>query len=100
MTVGKSHTTRVLPDNRAAEPWPRFERTNSPLMTDQLSMRHLIRALIKYSLLLFALAPATSTLLSQTIDVPLVELPYNFANGARAPGMQQSLRITTSVYEA
>jgi hypothetical protein len=63
-------------------------------------MRSFIQAVIKYSLLLLALTPATSILSSQLIDVPVIELPYNLANGARAPGMQQSLRITSSVYDA
>jgi hypothetical protein len=33
------------------------------------------------------------------VDLPLVELPYNLAEGARAPGMQQSLALTSGFYE-
>ena len=33
------------------------------------------------------------------IDLPVAEFPYNFANGARAPGMQQSLALNTGFYE-
>ena len=34
------------------------------------------------------------------VDLPVIELPYNFSHGARAPGMQQSLGIAAGVYEA
>ena len=34
------------------------------------------------------------------VDIPLLELPYNFAHGVRAPGMQQSLGITAGFYES
>lgn len=47
-------------------------------------------------------APATAQAPSRpiTLDFPLLELPYNVAHGARAPGMQQSLGLATSLYEA
>jgi hypothetical protein len=41
-----------------------------------------------------------SALAAQSTDIPLVELPYNTAHGPRAPGMQQSLAITTDFYES
>src|ERR1700712_1468112 len=34
-----------------------------------------------------------------SIDIPIVELPFNIEHGIRAPGMQQSLAITTDFYE-
>lgn len=34
-----------------------------------------------------------------SIDIPVVELPFNVQHGIRAPGMQQSLAITTDFYE-
>lgn len=47
-----------------------------------------------------ALAIVAGTAGAQTsIDIPLVELPYNVEHGIRAPGMQQSLAITTDFYE-
>ncbi len=34
------------------------------------------------------------------LELPLLDAPYNFAHGYRAPSMQQSLSVTTGFYEA
>src|SRR5438132_747245 len=37
---------------------------------------------------------------AQTLDVPVVDVPYNTAHGLRAPSMQQSLALSASAYDA
>src|SRR6266536_3938557 len=36
---------------------------------------------------------------SEPVEIPIIDLPYNVQHGLRAPSMQQSLAITSSVYE-
>lgn len=37
---------------------------------------------------------------ARLFELPLLDAPYNFAHGYRAPSMQQSLSVTTNFYEA
>jgi hypothetical protein len=70
------------------------ERHNSSTPT---VMRHFI-----FFIALAAVSAATisGAASAQTrIDIPVLELPYNTQHGIRAPGMQQSLAITTDFYE-
>jgi hypothetical protein len=49
--------------------------------------------------LLFATGAFARAEAQTSIDIPLVELPYNVQHAIRAPGMQQSLALTGDFYE-
>jgi hypothetical protein len=68
-------------------------------------MRKLIRALLLSPAVLAGIAPllalsAQAPARPAKLELPLIEVPYNLTDGVRAPGMQQSLGLTTSFYEA
>ena len=63
----------------------------------RLNKRHLALCICVASFV--AVFSRTARAQTTSIDIPVVELPYNFAHGVRAPGMQQSLAITTDFYE-
>jgi hypothetical protein len=61
-----------------------------------------VRRLLATLIVLVASSPPDSAWSQKPIDrleFPLLEAPYNVKNGARFPGMQQSLAITTDFYE-
>jgi hypothetical protein len=60
-----------------------------------------MRSFIRYSIAaVILLAFVAKRGYSQSvIDIPVLEIPYNIAHGVRAPGMQQSLALTSDYYE-
>ncbi|HEY8181769.1 MAG TPA: hypothetical protein VII32_05980 [Thermoanaerobaculia bacterium] len=53
----------------------------------------------KGRLFLASLAFSAVANASEPVEIPVIDLPYNVQHGLRAPSMEQSLAITTDVYE-
>ena len=103
-TFVKSHTTRIPRENRRDETRGEVGVSSVHLSPSTASAMRLSVSVFIFTALLSAASSASlasqSPSRSAVLDLPVFEFPYNIDGGARAPGMNQSLGITASVYEA